>query len=127
MEDKILISSAIKAIHEAKINGSLDLKKLSLIRVIRRLKNNPGYKLTSSLINKLDKLIRDISYKEKNIFNFRSDNAFTKVSDNVFITNTVNTNSLYSLWLSQGNTGTILEFLDLILKDEELKAELTNW
>lgn len=127
MEDKILIASSIKSINNAKINGSLNLKKLSLIRVIRRLKNNPGYILDTSLINKLNKLIRDISYKEQNICNFRSDNAFTKVSDNVFITNTVNTNSLYSLWLSQGNTGTILEFLDLILKDEELKAELTNW
>lgn len=34
---------------------------------------------------------------------------------------------IYKLWLSKGNSGTIDEFLNLILKDEELKLESNNW
>lgn len=127
MEDKILVGSSIKAINKSKIYGKLDLKKLALIRVIRRLKNNAGFQLDLGIETELNKLVRNISYKEENICNFRSDNAFTEISSNVFLTNTVNTNELYSLWISQGNTGTLADFLELILKDEDLKAELTNW
>lgn len=127
MEDKILVGSSIKAINKSKIYGKLDLKKLALIKVIRRLKNNPGFELDLGIETELNKLVRNISYKEENICNFRSDNAFTEISSNVFLTNTVNTNELYSLWISQGNTGTLADFLELILKDEDLKAELTNW
>ena len=35
--------------------------------------------------------------------------------------------NLYELWLSRGNRGSKDEFLDLILKDEELKLENTDW
>jgi len=127
MEDKILVGSSIKAINKSKVYGILDLKKLALIKLIRRLKNNPGFELPLGTTNKLDELVRNISYKYDDICNYRSDNAFTEVSSNVFLTNTVNTNELYSLWLSQGNTGTLAEFLELILKDEDLKLELNNW
>tara|TARA_R110002012_G_scaffold295939_1_gene492782 strand:+ start:184 stop:603 length:420 start_codon:yes stop_codon:yes gene_type:complete len=37
------------------------------------------------------------------------------------------TDSLYQLWLSRGNSGTEVEFSDLLLKDEDVQLLQNNW
>lgn len=124
---KTIVGSTLKAIKKAKVYGTLNIKDISLLKVINKLKNNSGLELDAGIIFKLDKISRDIINSNDELCNYRQDNAYTEVSNNLFLTNSVNGNELYSLWLSRGNTGTLNEFLDLLLKDEDLKAELTNW
>jgi len=38
-----------------------------------------------------------------------------------------NTNTLYKLWLSRGNTGSMDDFLDILLSDEKVELEQDNW
>ena len=124
---KSIVYSTIKALDKAKVHGKLNIRNIALLKVINNLKTNSGLILDTSITFKLDKIARDIINKDKSIMSYRKDNAYTLLNNNLFITSSVNSNELYSLWLSRGNIGTLNEFLDLLLKDEELKAELTNW
>jgi len=124
---KTIVGSSLFALNNAKVTGKLKTRELAIIKIINQLKNNSGLILDAGVKFKLDKIARDISNKNKDICIYRKDNAYLEVSNNLFLTNSINGNELYSLWLSQGNTGTLAEFLELILKDEDLKAELTNW
>lgn len=124
---KTIVGSSIKALNKAKINGSMNLKHLAIITVINKLKTNSGLNLSNEILLELDRINREITYSNKDICNYRQDNAYTSVSDNLFLTNVVDSSNLYTVWLNRGNVGTIEEFLDLLLKDEDLKLELNNW
>tara|TARA_R110000851_G_scaffold268235_1_gene420924 strand:+ start:4256 stop:4636 length:381 start_codon:yes stop_codon:yes gene_type:complete len=125
--DKIIVGSLIKMMNKAKVYGVIDTKDLSIINIIYDLFNNSGLELTDVAQSCLLKIVRDISNKHDEICAYRSTDTTITISDNVFLTNTANINELYALWLNQGNTGTISEFLDLLLKDEDLFLKENNW
>lgn len=69
--------------------------------------------------------IIDLVNKEiEKIENEDPKNKKKKYSEELTYNRNVN---LYQLWLSRGNTGSLDQFLDLILKDEELKLEKADW
>lgn len=74
----------------------------------------------AKIINKKIEEVEDTSCEVKcdNSINYTTEVKTTKdcIKDN--------SNTLYELWLSKGNSGTLDEFLTLILKDDDFSA---NW
>lgn len=56
--------------------------------------------------------------------------TLSEISNTSSITYNISSNqttTLYNTWLAQGNTGTINDFLDLLLKDEDVQLIQNNW
>lgn len=73
----------------------------------------------AKIINKKIEEVEDVSYKlkYKDSVNYTTEVESTKNNVEESIT------TLYDLWISKGNSGTIDEFLALILKDNDFSAD----
>ena len=116
--DKTIVGTATVLIKKAKITGNLDMRKLAIVNIINKLLNNDGLKLAGKTILELKKKARTLIYSN-NMCDFRqSTSTITNEEGTTFITNTVNGSGLYAIWLNKGNTGSIDDFLEILLIDE---------